>query len=131
MTSRTPLLAALGLLVAACAGGAPPEPPAPAPLDPTGTFDVVIAAQGMELSGVLTIDGSAEAGYTGRIETDMGGAAITDVEVQGDTVRFGIPEAGADVEIVFDGMEFSGWLAGGMGEATLQGVKRSGGWELS
>jgi hypothetical protein len=29
-------------------------------------------------------------------------------------------------EVVFEGMEFTGWMAGDMGDAAVQGVKRSG-----
>jgi len=127
MNTRTALAAALGFLVTACASGAPPEPPAPEPLDPTGTYDVVVAAQGMEITGVMEIMGSAEAGFTGNIDTDMGSAAIYDIEVAGDTLRFSIPDAGMTAQVVFEGMEFTGWLAGEMGDASMQGVKRSGG----
>jgi hypothetical protein len=126
MFTRTTLFVSLGLLVTACAGGAPPEPPAPAPIDPAGTYDIVVVAEGMEVTGVMVIRGSAEAGYTGNIDTDMGGAAIYDIEVEGDTLRFSIPDAGMTAEVVFEGMEFTGWLAGDMGDASVQGVKRSG-----
>ena len=125
MATRPAVVAALGILLAACAAGAPPQPPAPPPLDPTGTFDIVVSAQGMDIGGTIQISGSAEAGYTGRIDTDMGGAALAGIEVVGDTLRFSIPDAGMSAEVVFAGTEFTGLMSGDMGDATVQGVKRS------
>jgi hypothetical protein len=132
VTARFFLAATLGCLLSACAGNPTAEPPAPAAapvpaaLDPTGTYDILVTAQGMEIGGVLTIRGSADAGYTGNIDTEMGGAAITDITVDGQTMTFSVPDAGAIVEVIFEGDEFEGQMSGGMGEATIQGVKRSG-----
>ena len=130
MRRRLVLSAALGFLLTACAGGPPAAPAAPAappPLDPTGTYDITVSAQGMEIGGVLIIEGSAETGYTGRVDTDMGGGAISNVTVDGQTMTFSIADAGADVEVIFDGDELSGFLAAAMGDADIYGVKRSGG----
>ncbi len=128
MTKRPFLAITLGLLLSACAGSPTPEAPAPAPepevFDPAGTYDILVAAQGMEIVGVLTITGSADAGYTGDIDTEMGGAPITDIVVEGQTVTFRIPEAGATVELLFEGDEFTGQMTGNMGDATIEGVKR-------
>jgi hypothetical protein len=131
MRRRLVLTATIGVLVTACAAGSPPAPAAPPgpppPLDPTGTYDITVSAQGMEIGGVLIVRGSAEAGYTGSVDTEMGGAALTAIAVEGQTMTFSIPEAGMSAEVTFDGDEFMGWLAGGMGDADIIGVKRSGG----
>ena len=130
MNRRLVLSAALGFLLTACAGGPPPAPaapPAPPPLDPTGTYDFTVAVQGMEIGGVLVVQGTAEAGYTGSIDTEMGGGALANVTVEGQTMTFSLPEFGADVEVVFDGDEFSGFLASDMADGDIIGVKRSGG----
>ena len=126
MRRRTHALLLLPLLLAAC-GGPPPEPPAPPPLDPTGVFDVMIEAQGMSLTGVLSIEGSEEAGYTGSIDTDMGGAAISDIQVIGQEVTMAIPEAGAEMRLVFEGDGFTGGVTGAMGDALIYGTRRGGG----
>jgi hypothetical protein len=127
MFKRFASTAALGLLLSACAGGPPPEPPAPPPLDPTGTYDIVVAAEGMEIYGTMVIRGSAEAGYTGSVETDMGGATLSDLAVEGQSLTFYVPDVDADVRLVFEGDRFTGEMEGGMGFATMTGTKRSGG----
>ena len=127
MIKRITTAAAIGLLLSACAGGPPPEPPPPPPLDPTGTFDIAISFDGGELSGMLVIRGSAEEGYTGSIDTDMGGAALADIMVDGQTVTFYIPDADAVVEVVFEGDGFSGGVDGALGAASLSGTKRTKG----
>ena len=116
----------LVLVLAACGGGPPPEPPAPPPLDPTGVWDVMVEAQGMSLTGVMEITGDAETGYTGNIDTDMGGAAISGIEVIGQEVVFSIPDAGAQVRLVFEGDEFTGGISGAMGDALITGMRRDG-----
>ncbi len=130
MKRRLVLSAAFGFLLTACAGGPAPEPvapPAPPPLDPTGTYDITVSAQGMEIGGTLVIGGSSAAGYTGSIDTEMGGAALADVVLDGQTMTFSIPEGGMSAEVTFEGDELTGWMAGGMGDADIIGVKRSGG----
>ncbi len=117
---------ALTLFLAACAGGPPPEPPPPPPADPAGTWNVSVALEGMDISGVLSIRGSAEDGYTGSIDTDIGGASIANVSVDGQTVTFTIPDAGVDVALFFDGDGFTGELGGAMGVGSIRGVKRAG-----
>ncbi|UCD23302.1 MAG: hypothetical protein JSW51_09615 [Gemmatimonadota bacterium] len=132
MRKRFLLAAALGFFLTACAGNPAPEVPPPAPepepaaFDPTGTYDIVVTAQGMEIGGVMTIEGSAAEGYKGYIDTEMGGAALLNVVLGGLTMTFEIPDAGMVAEIIFEGDEFSGDMSGGMGDATIQGVKRSG-----
>ena len=122
MKRRVLIAATIGFFVSACASGPPPPPPAPPPLDPTGTYDFTVNAQGMEIGGVLVISGSAEAGYTGNISTEMGGGAISNVTVDGQTMTFSLPEFGVAFEVVFEGDEFSGFLTGNMGDADIVGA---------
>ena len=61
----------------------------------------------MEIAGVLVIQGNATDGYTGSIDTEMGGASITNIMVDGQTLTFSIPDAGADVQVSFAGDEFN------------------------
>ncbi|MBT8336605.1 MAG: hypothetical protein KJO11_08370 [Gemmatimonadetes bacterium] len=126
MRTRALSASLLVLVLAACGGGPPPEPPAPPPLDPTGLWDVMVEAQGMSLTGVMEISGDADAGYTGSIDTDMGGAALSDIEVLGQEVVFVIPDAGAEVRLVFEGDEFTGGISGAMGDAFITGMRRDG-----
>ncbi len=118
---------ALPLLLAACAGGPPPEPPAPPPLDPTGAWDLLIDAGGQSIGAVLTISGSADAGYTGYIDSDLGGASISDVVVDDQTLTFSIPDIDGLVTLTFDGAELNGTMDGMMGAGTVSGVRQSGG----
>ena len=127
MIKRLSTAAVLGLLLSACAGGPPPEPPAPPPLDPTGTFDITVLPEGMEITGVMVISGSAEEGYTGSIDTEMGGASVTNITIDGQTMTFYIPDVDADVQVVFDGDQFAGGMSGAMGGADFFGTKRKGG----
>ena len=130
MRRRILLMAAMAVLLNACASAPPPEPAAPAPppepvaINPTGTCDFTVLAQGMEIGGVMTIQGSADAGYTGTIDTEMGGGAMANIVVEGQTMTFSLNEVGMDAELEFEGDEFSGFLAGGMGDADIFGVKR-------
>lgn len=127
MNRRVLIIAAVGFFVSACASGPPPAPAAPAappPLDPTGTYDITISAQGMEMGGVMTVQGSADAGYTGSMDTDMGGGTLSNVTVDGQTMTFNLVEFGADFEVTFEGDEFSGFVASEMGDADVFGVKR-------
>lgn len=124
MFKRLATATALGLLLTGCAGGPPPEPPAPPPLDPTGTYDIAVSAQGMEIVGVMIISGSAEEGYTGSVDTDMGGASMYNIMVEGQTMTFTIPDAGIDGEVVFDEDGFSGGMVGDMGDAAIIGTRR-------
>ena len=126
MFKRLTTAAALGLFLSACAGGAPAEPPAPPPFNPSGTYDFTLAAEGMEIGGVMVIEGDAEAGFTGSVDTEMGGAGMSDITLDGQTMTFYIPEADADVTIVFDGDSFTGGMTGAMGGADFFGTKRKG-----
>jgi hypothetical protein len=127
MIKRLTTAAATLILLSACAGGPPPEPPAPPPLDPTGTYDITVDAEGMTISGVMVIRGSAEEGYTGSMDTDMGGAGVSDIVVEGQTVTFYIPEAEADVQVIFEGDGFTGGMSGMMGDAGIVGKRRQEG----
>ena len=126
MFKRLTTAALLGFVLNACAGGPPPEPPGPPPLDPVGTYDFTVAAEGMEIVGTMIIQGSEEEGYTGSVDTEMGGAGVTNLVVDGQVMTFSIPEADADVRIEFEGDTFSGWMEGAMGAADFFGKKRSG-----
>ena len=81
---------------------------------------------GMEIGGVMTISGNAEEGYSGSMDTDMGGASMTNLAVDGQTLTFYIPDADVDVSVTFDGDAFSGTLAGAMGSGSFTGTKRQG-----
>ena len=122
MVQRSSALLVLTLILASC-GGPPPEPPPPPPLNPVGTYNVSIDAQGQMVGGTLTIRESGER-YAGYIDTDMGGAAVADVLVEGQTMTFSVPEAGVAFEVTFDGDEFSGSFDGAMGYGTITGVRR-------
>ena len=126
MLKRLTIATVFGFLLTACAGGPPPEPPGPPPLDLVGTYDFVFAAEGMEMGGSMVIGGSAEEGYTGSIESEMGSASMTDITVDGQTVTFFVPEADGEISIVFDGDSFSGGMTGAMGSADFYGTKRVG-----
>ena len=106
-------------------GGPPPEPPAPPPLDPTGSYTITIDAEGTQLGGYLVIRESPS-GYSGSIDTDMGGAALSDIAVDGQTVTFSVPDAGVYFEVTFAGDGFSGSFGGDMGAGSIVGVKRAG-----
>jgi hypothetical protein len=85
-----------------------------------------VAAEGMEIVGTMIIQGSEEDGYTGSVDTEMGGAGVTNLVVDGQVMTFSIPEAEADVRIEFEGDTFTGWMEGAMGAADFFGKKRSG-----
>ena len=127
MIKRLTTAVFLGLLLSACAGGLPPEPPAPPPVDPTGTYDISISVPeaGFELPGVMVIQGSAEEGYTGSIDMGGGGEALTNIVVDGQTMTFlwvGPDAQEVPVQVTFEGDVFSGEAE----EAILSGTKRKG-----
>jgi polyisoprenoid-binding protein YceI len=119
---RLTMLVAAGTMLAACG---PSEPPAPPPLDPTGTYSITIDAEGMQIGGSLVIRGTTEA-YTGSIDTDMGGAALADIAVDGNQVSFTVPEAGVSFQVTFEGEGFNGTFDGAMGTGYITGRKRAG-----
>lgn len=123
MLKRLTTAAALTLVLGACASGPPPPPPPP---DPTGTYDLFIDFQGDELPVVLTIRGSADAGYTGGVDSEMGAASLSNVQVAGEAITFRIPDADVSVRLTLNGDEVTGSMEGGMGSATVYGTKRSG-----
>lgn len=118
---QSPLILALGLLVASCGG--PTDPPAPPPLDPTGVFTVSIDVDGTQVGGVLTLRGTA-AGYTGSIDTDIGSAALADILVDGNQVTFSVPDAGVYFTVVYEGDGFTGAFDGAMGVGSIRGTRR-------
>lgn len=125
MVRRTFILYVAVLLGVACST-VPPEPPPPPPLDPTGTFDVSIEVGGFAVAGVLAIRGTAEGGYTGSLDTDMGGADLSSIAVEGQDVTFtiNIPEAFIEFRVTYEGDEFTGFLDGSMGGGPISGVRR-------
>lgn len=127
MFRRVAWLPALALLLTACSGGPPPAPPEPPPLDPTGVYDISVEAQGQSIPGILSIEGSAEAGYTGSVDTDMGGASMSGITVSGQELRFSVPDVGVQGTLVFEGSGFTGGITGAMGDAIIVGTRRDGG----
>ena len=125
MVKRFSALLVMTLILGAC-GGPPPEPPPPPPLNPVGTYNVSIDAQGQMVGGTLTIRETGDR-LSGYIDTDMGGAAVSGVVVEGQTMTFSVPEAGISFEVTFEGDEFSGSFDGDMGYGTISGVRRSSG----
>ncbi len=130
MFKRLTVAAALGLLLGACSGGPPPAPPAPPPFDPSGTYDISINAQGMSIPGIMVIEGSPETGFTGSIDTEMGGAVLSNLALVGRELTFSVPEVGATVQLLFEGDGFTGGMGGAMGEASISGIRRAGGLAL-
>ena len=112
----------LGLIMSACAGQ-PAEPPAPPPLDPTGTYRISIDGDFGAIGGSVVIR-ETETGYAGSIDTDMGGASLADISVTGNEMTFTVPEVGVMFTVVFEGEEFNGGFDGEMGAGTIHGVKR-------
>lgn len=123
--ARTSILGGMVVFVTACAGGPPPEPPAPAVIDRSGEYSVTIDAAGQSIDGTLLISGEPGA-YMGSIDTAMGGAQLSTVEVDGDVMTFSVAEVGVSVTVVFDGDSFSGDLSGSMGSGTIIGLKTGG-----
>lgn len=112
---------AVTLVLSACAPSAPPAPP---PLDPTGTFDITANVQGMQVRGTVTISGSPGA-YTGSIDTDVGAAGLADFVVEENRLSFSVPEAGVFMQVVFEGDGFTGTIEGAMGTGSITGTKRA------
>ena len=58
MLKRRTVTPAIALLIGAC--GPPPPPPPPPLLDPTGSYDFTVVAEGITVNGLLTISGSSK-----------------------------------------------------------------------
>ena len=117
------------LLVAACSGGAPPAPPAPAPLDPTGVYDMLIEIEGMgQMPATLTITGTPGA-YQGVANSEMGRTPVSNIEVDGNMMSFFVdtPDMSVYFNVLFEGDSFTGSFdaGGGMG-GYVSGKKRVG-----
>lgn len=123
MSARRILVPILMLAVAACSGGPPPEPPAPV-FDPGGTWSFSADVQGQTLQGTMRITGSEEEGWGGRLSSEMGETAMSAVRVDGTTLRFSIPEFGADGRLAFDGDTFSGEIGTETGGVPISGTRR-------
>ncbi|MBT4189242.1 MAG: hypothetical protein HOE14_18775 [Gemmatimonadales bacterium] len=126
MFKRAPTAAFMLPVLTACGASTPPAPPPPPPFSPACTFDIMLEMQGMSMGGILVISGSAEAGWGGSIEVEMGGTGLGDVVVSGNTVTFSLAEIGGTAELEFEGDEFMGIMSSSMGDASLQGTKRAG-----
>jgi hypothetical protein len=77
----------------------------------------------MNIGGSLVIRSAAD-GYTGSIDTDMGGASITDIAVAGQEMTFSVPEAGVSFQLLFDEGGFTGTFDGTVGAGSIVGVKK-------
>ncbi|MCE2454252.1 MAG: hypothetical protein J4G12_00320 [Gemmatimonadetes bacterium] len=106
----------------------PPPPPPPPPLDPTGVFDVALELLGDVVEGVMTVEGSAEEGYTGHMEVMGEGVDILEMSVNDDVVAFAVDAQGMYVafELAFeaDASGFSGVFDSDMGGGTIIGTRR-------
>lgn len=130
---RSVALLLVGFVVAACSqsyGGTAstspdPTPPPPAVLDPVGAFDFQTEAMGAPITGTFTISGTPGS-YSGRMTTDMGAFAMSDIAVDGQELSFvgDSPDVVVLVMLVFDGDSFTGgWDAEGMSGA-ITGTRR-------
>ena len=130
MKRRVLMMAVVTVFLDACASApvqspaAPAPPPEPEAFSPAGTYDFTASAQGMEIGGVMVIQGSVETGFTGTIETEMGGGPMDNIVLEGQTMKFSLSQFGMDGELEFEGDEFTGFMSGGMGDADIYGVKR-------
>lgn len=110
--------AILAFGLATCAGP-PPEPPAPPPLDPTGSYSFTAEAEGMTITGTMTIQG-AEGAYTGSIAADDGTPPIfidaVGVVDRSMTIEASGPMGPLAIEVVVseDGVVDGVWSMGGM-----------------
>lgn len=115
----------LPILLAACSDGAPLPID---PVDPVGTFDMVLLRLGEadSLLAKLTIAGNTTEGFAGSVEADMVSAKITSVAVDGTELSFVIPSAGADVRLDFHGDDFTGSMVLAKGDVHVRGTRRRG-----
>jgi hypothetical protein len=101
----------LALILSACAGGmgntSAPEPPPPP--DPTGVYDCWLSVEGMEFGAVLTIEGDPGT-YTGTVDSEMGPAPVSNLEVDGDVMTFVVdtPDASVFFTVTMNDAGFSG-----------------------
>ena len=127
---------ACALLLGACAS-APPEPapaarevtpPAPAAVDPVGTFDFSTAVEGMAVNGTMTISRNPAGALEGTITTNITEAIpVRSVTVTGQRMNVvaDTPDGPLNFVLEFQGDEFSGtWDLGSMA-GTHSGRRRS------
>jgi len=117
----------LALFLAACSGGtgSAPAPEPPPPLDPTGVYDCWLSVEGMEFGAVLTVEGEPGA-YTGTVDSEMGPAPVSGLEVDGDVMTFVVdtPDASVFFTVTMDDTGFTGdFDASGM-VGSITGEKR-------
>lgn len=115
MFRATSVLLSSALVVAACARGAA-TPPAPAPLDPTGTFSFETTFQGQAITGQIIVRGEAGQ-YTGSVEPDAVAppVEIYSVQVEGQQMTV-VGDAGGEdlvITMTFTGDTYTGtWVLG-------------------
>jgi hypothetical protein len=114
MIRSTSLLVAAGMLSGCAARTA--EPPAPAALEPAGTYAFSSTYEGQPITGTMVIR-QTESGYTGVVEAKTGPPPVPvyAVTVEGNTMTvFG--DVGGDdliVTLEFTGQQFAGsWVVG-------------------
>jgi hypothetical protein len=124
MIRSAPLLLAAAVL-AGCAHRAA-EPPAPAPLEPAGTYSFSSTYQGEPITGAMVIR-QTETGFTGVVEAETGPPPVPvyAVTVEGNTMTVFGDTGGDDliITVQFDGERFTGsWVVGFEG-ADISGTK--------
>ncbi len=95
----------------ACSAAPPAEPPAPAPLEPAGTYSFDTIYQGQPVTGKIYITGSAGA-YGGEVVPNQGPppTPILSVTVDGQEVTI-IADAGGEdllITMTFEGDNYTG-----------------------
>jgi len=112
------------LLLAACSGGAPAEPPAPV-FTPVGSWSFMVDVQDQTLTGTMRIAGSERMGWTGSMISEMGEAMMSDIQVMGTMLRFSLPQFdGASGRVRFEGDVFEGSISTDMGMIPIRGMRR-------
>lgn len=144
MRRQSFIISATVLALTACAHSpqaaprpATPTPAAPAPtpsvtpaaaVDPVGVYDFSAMNEGQEVTGTITITGSAGS-YGGTVTASgMSDATIRSVTVRGSTITVtaDTSDGEAVLEFTLTGQDLSGrWSLGGM-SGTLTGQKRNG-----
>jgi len=119
------LPSAMLVLLAACAAGPPPEPPAPE-FDPAGLWSFSVDIEGQPLTGTMRIRGSEADGYRGSFSSEAGEARMSRVTFAGTTMSFTIPELGASGTLEFEGDRFTGEFDGDMGIIEVTGRRQGG-----
>jgi len=105
------------MAVAACGSSAPPEPPAPAPFDPVGTYTFETTVEGQPITGTVVIERTST-GFGGMITPEVGPPPIPVIGVVTDGRRVTITgdAEGEDlliiIEVAEDGSYTGTWALG-------------------